>query len=118
MAVTAHLKITDENAKSIGRPIFDKIIQSFLNEDREEFIQHFPYLEEWMTVDIFDEAVEVLNRLGELLSSEYSTHSVENGNHLLVWKVQYQNDENKVRWKLHLDDTQEGIKVKGFGFDR
>lgn len=118
MAVTVHQKISHKNAESIGWPIFDKIIQSFINEDREIFIKHFPYLEEWMTTDIFYEAVDVLNRLGEFLSSEYSTHSIENDNHLLAWKVQYRNDENTVIWGLFLNDSQESIKVAGFRFDR
>jgi len=116
--MTAQLKITDENAESIGRPIFDKVIQSFRNEDREEFIQHFPYLADWMTVEIFDEAVKVLNSLGKLTSIEYSNRSIENDNHLLAWNVQYENDENAVRWKLNLDDSQEEVKVSGFRFDR
>lgn len=118
MVVTEHLKICDENAESIGRPIFDNIIQSFVNSDREELIQHFPYLHEWMTLEVFDEAVVNLNRLGELLSSEFSTHSIENDNHLLVWKVKYSNDENIVHWKLFLIQNQEDIMVNGFGFDR
>lgn len=71
-----------------------------------------------MTFEIFDEAVKILSRLSGLLSSEYSTHSIENDNHLLVWNVQYENDEKIVHWKLFLDDNQEEIMVKGFAFDR
>ena len=116
--MTIHLKISHENAETIGGPIFDKIIHSFTKNDRDDFIQQFPYLEEWMTAEIFDEAVEVLNRLGAVISSEYSAHSIEKSNHLLTWKVQYKNDKNKVVWDLFLDDKQEDIKVSGFRFDR
>ncbi|ASJ73227.1 hypothetical protein [Granulosicoccus antarcticus] len=116
--MTAQLKICDENAEHIGRPIFDKIIRSFQNSDREELLQYFPYLHEWMTVEIFDEAVEVQNRLGKLLSSKYSSHSIENDNHVLVWKVNYENDENTVHWKLFLIDNQNEVLVNGFAFDR
>lgn len=118
MAVTAHVKINDENAESIGRPIFDKILHSFLNSDHKKLIQHFPELQKWMTLELFDEAVQNLNPLGELLSSEYSTYSIENAKHSLAWKVRYKNDENKVFWNLLLDDNQDGIKVNGFRFDR
>lgn len=118
MAMTVKLKISDENAESIGRPIFDKIIQLFKNEDREEFIRYFPYLKDWMTAGIFDETVEALNRLGKLLSIEYSSRSIEKGNHILAWNVQYENDENTVHWKLNLDDNHEEPMVSGFRFDR
>jgi len=116
--VTSPQKITDENAESIGRPIFDKVIKSFINSNREEFIQHFPYLDDWITVDIFDEAVNALNRLGELQSTEYSTRTIKNENHVLLWNAHYKNDENTVHWKLFLDDSREQTIVKGFEFDR
>lgn len=116
--MTTQLKIMDENAEPIGRPILDKIIQSFVHEDREEFIQHFPYLQDWMTVEIFDEAVVVLHRLGEPLSIEYSSRSIERDKHRLHWKVQHRNDESPVNWEMFLDDSQEEIQLKGFRFDR
>lgn len=119
IAVTAQLKIRDENAESIGRPIFDNIIQSFVNSDREEFLQHFPYLREWMKVEIFDEVVEALSRSGEFISSDYSSHTTKKDDtHILVWKVNYKNDDNVVHWNLYLDDSQEKIMVRGFEFDR
>ena len=110
--------ISDANAESIGRPVFDQIIHSFLNEDREEFIQHFPYLDTWMTTEIFDEAVVVLNRLGKLLSSEYSGRSMQNDKHVLTWNVRYDNDDNTVVWDVFLKENQTGIKLNGFRFDR
>ncbi len=116
--MAAHLKISNANAEAIGRPLFDNVIQSFVDVDRDAFITHFPYLDTWMTVEIFDEAVEVLRRLGKLLTSEFSNHSISNNGHSLVWDVTYQNDENCVHWTLHLDDAQETIKVTGFSFDR
>ena len=118
MTMTEQIKINDDNAESIGRPIFDRIIRSFQNEKRQDLIQHFPYLDKWMTVEIFDEAVAVLNRLGELVSSEYSTRLTKGDNHVLAWDVDYKNDNNPVRWNLYLNDNQEEIKVNGFEFDR
>ena len=71
-----------------------------------------------MTQEIFYEAVDVLNRLGPLLSSEYVTHTIKNDSHLLSWQLQYQDDEKPVLWRLFLKDGNAGIIVNGFDFDR
>lgn len=116
--MTTHEAINDENAESVGTPILEKILHSFVYKDREALIQHFPYLHEWMTEEIFNEAVDALNRLGTLISTEYSNHSIKNENHLLSWNVHYRNDAKKVVWELFLIDHQREIRVNGFRFDR
>lgn len=116
--MAAHLKINSKNAESIGTPIFDNIIQAFSNSDRDDLIQHFPELQDWMTLQLFDEVSTHLNTLGEVLSREYSTYSSKDDIHSLTWKTQYTIDENTVNWLLKLDDCPEGIKVHGFSYDR
>jgi len=111
-------KITNENAESIGRPIFDKIIQSFVSADYQELIRRFPELQNKMTKDLFDEAVGNIRPLGNVLSIQYSTHNLKNDSHLIVWNVRYSQDKEGVLWTLHLADDQEEIKVTGFGFNR
>ena len=116
--MAAHAKISDENAESVGRPIFNKVLRSLLNSDREELVQHFPELQNGMTVELFDEASENVKPLGSPLSIEYSAHTAQSNSHVLFWKVQYKNDVSKVHWKLHLSDNQDAVEVTGFGFDR
>jgi len=52
MATRTELKICHENTESIGRPIFDRLIQLFLNSEHEGLIQTFPELQQWMTPEI------------------------------------------------------------------
>jgi len=110
--------ITDENAEFIGKPIFEKIIQSHEKGDHKKLIQCFPELQNKITQDIFEEAVGNLKPLGKVLSKHYLTHSLKNDNHLIVWKVKYSRDDEDVLWNLHLSDDEKEIKVMGFGFNR
>jgi len=59
-----------------------------------------------------------LKPLGNVVSIKYSTHSLKNDNHLIVWIVKYSQDEEGVLWNLHLADDQKEIKVMGLGFNR
>lgn len=112
------MKITNDNAESIGRPIFDKVLQSFANSDRNELIKHFPELTHWMTTEIFDETVGVLKRLGECTSIHFSSYADGNDHSELYWNVRYSQDEEDVLWKLNLSEIRENITVGGFSFNR
>jgi len=116
--MTEPSRITNENAATIGKPMFEKIIQSFVKSDRANLIQHYPELQNWMTAELFDEAAQNLNRLGEVRSIAFASYEKKDDHHLLLWLVDYSDDENDVLWNLHLNDDQDEIKVMGFGFNR
>ncbi len=71
-----------------------------------------------MTPEFFDEAVIVLNRLGECESVKYSFYATKADYNSLAWDLVYSLEEEPVRWYLYLADDQDEIMVRGFSFDR
>ena len=110
--------ISDENAESIGSPILKKVIQSFMDSDREQLIQNFPELDKWMTPEVFDEAVENLKPMGQILSKGFLARLNQIDHHLLVWKICYEKEDEDLLWYLYLTDVTADIKVAGFAFSR
>ena len=116
-------QMQEENAESLGTPIIEKLIQSVSTQNFDLYCQILPKtLKESSDeiLEIFNEAATALKPMGIVISIKYLAHTKIDDVHRLIWKVQYQKDDEDLLWQLMLTDGEvEGEMIfMGWSFDR
>ena len=111
------------NSESLGTPIIEKLLQSVSTLNFDLYCQILPEtLKESSDeiLEIFNEAAMVLKPMGNVISIKYLAHTKIHDVHKLIWKVQYQKDDEDLLWQLMLTDGEdEGEMIFiGWSFDR
>jgi len=108
-------KICDDNAESIGQPLFDRYMLWFINSDYSGLVNESPKIEESMPRERFDKKIEYLKPLGKPISNKYLARLNHIDYHDLYWKVRYESQQD-ILWKLSLAEVDGKITPIGMEF--
>jgi len=119
--LTEDATLNSADTESIGRPIIKTILNALMTSDFDLYCQSLSELSADKLSDnqeLFDEAVRVLKPMGNMMSFHYVACVNINDLHTQFWKVRYQKEDENLLFQIMLSDDEDGVKVKGWGFDK
>ena len=105
----------DNASLSIGSELLETVIRLHEKSDFQGYVQKFPELDDR---EFFDEVVLNLKPVGRMKSIQYLTRLNKPKHHQLVWKVQYEKEDEDLLWELYLSGSNGKEKLIGLGFSR